>query len=254
MSNRTVSIIVAVLNEENTLSNLLDSICKQTWTDIELIIMDGGSKDGTVALIQSRENEVDYWCSQPDSGLYQAWNRALEHATGEYLCFLGADDEWISEISLRDLMSLTTELPDNVCSRSRMDWESSSGFLEAGSPWSWASLRETMNLSHHGLLHKRELFEEHGEFDESFQIAGDYEFLLRCGSSIQALFLDQVTVSAGASGISIVRPFVSLRERYRAQRIHHSISRYRSIMLFFREYGGIQIGRGKSGVKKMLGF
>jgi len=101
------------------------------------------------------------------------------------------------------------------------------------------------------LLHKRELFEKHGEFDESFQIAGDYEFLLRCGSGIKALFLDQVTVRAGASGISIVRPFDSLRERYRAQRIHRTISKYRSIMLFFREYGGIQIGRGKSKIKKL---
>ena len=224
MSNRIVSIIVAVLNEENVLSNLLDSICKQTWTDIELIIMDGGSKDGTVALIQSRENEIDYWCSQPDSGVYQAWNRALEHATGEYLCFLGADDEWANGDSLRNMMSLTTDRPDLVSSRFRIERGNSTDSLEAGSPWSWTALRETMNLSHHGLLHRSELFKKYGKFNESFKIAGDYEFLLRCGSGVKTQFLDEVTVRAGASGISIVRPFDSLRERYRAQRIHKTIS------------------------------
>lgn len=252
MSNRTVSIIVAVLNEERVLSNLLDSICKQTWPNIEVIVMDGGSQDGTIDLIQSRAEEIDYWCSQPDSGVYQAWNRALEHATGEYLCFMGADDEWINPDSLRNLMLLTTEQPDIVCSKLRIDLGNSTDFIEAGSAWSWTALCETMNLSHHGLLHKSELFKEYGKFDESFRIAGDYEFLLRCGNGIKALFYDQVTVKAGASGISIVRPFDSLRERYRAQRIHKTISWYRSMMLFFREYGGIQIGMVKSGIKKTL--
>ncbi len=213
--------------------------------------MDGASADGTVELIKSREAELDYWCSQPDSGVYQAWNRALKHATGDYVCFLGADDRWAGPRSLEQLMSLTSKKPDIVCSKCRVEWPGEHARV-IGAPWAWATLCKGMNLSHHGLLHKSDLFKVHGGFDESFKIAGDYEFLVRCGSGIDAVFHDRVTIIAGGSGVSFRRPFDSLRERYRVQRMHRTTTLTGAIAHFITAYCRFHYARLKAGLRNLL--
>jgi len=251
-ADSTVTIIVAVLNEKDTLSHLLDSIKKQVWSQIEVIIMDGGSVDGTVELIKAREQDITYWSSGDDSGIYHAWNRALSRASGDYLCFLGADDLWANPDSLLQLMTLTGRQPDLVASRFKMHSGTPDQFIESGSNWSWAGICQTMNLSHRGLLHHHRLFSKFGKFDETYKIAGDYEFLLRCGNDLCAEYYDEVTVIAGSSGISMTKPFESLWERYRAQRTHKSISWPASVSLFINEYYQIKVGKFKTKIKNII--
>jgi len=91
-SKPLITIIVAVLNAVKTLEKCLQSIIEQRYPYKELIIMDGGSTDGSVNLPQSYNNNINYWESEPDKGIYHAWNKALQHANGDWICFLGADD------------------------------------------------------------------------------------------------------------------------------------------------------------------
>ena len=87
--NPLLTIIVAVFNGAKTLERCIDSVVQQTWPYKELIIMDGGSTDGTVDLLKRYDSKIKYWESRPDRGIYHAWNKALDHAEGEWICFIG---------------------------------------------------------------------------------------------------------------------------------------------------------------------
>lgn len=95
-----VSIITASYNSEATLEATIESVYNQTYQDIEYIIIDGGSSDKTVSIIQKFEPLFSgrlKWISEPDKGIYDAWNKGLEIATGEWIAFLGSDDIYLPD-------------------------------------------------------------------------------------------------------------------------------------------------------------
>lgn len=87
-----VSIIVSVLNGKTTLQQCIDSVERQTYPNRELIVIDGGSRDGTLELLAENGGKISAWVSAPDRGIYNAWNKGLALAQGKWICFLGADD------------------------------------------------------------------------------------------------------------------------------------------------------------------
>ena len=91
-STPLISVVIAVYNGKATLQQCLDSVTQQTYSHVELIVIDGGSTDGTVDLIRANAQKIAYWISEPDRGIYNAWNKALAQAKGDWICFLGADD------------------------------------------------------------------------------------------------------------------------------------------------------------------
>ena len=99
-----VTVIVAVFNRARTLQACLDSIFTQTVRPFEIIVCDGGSTDGSREIIASNSARLGYWQSQRDRGVAHAWNMALGHASGEWLCFLGADDRFAQPVSLAKLL------------------------------------------------------------------------------------------------------------------------------------------------------
>ena len=87
-----ISIVISVLNGAATLERCLASVLEQDWPETETIVIDGGSTDGTPATLERFRPHLA-WCeSKPDRGIYHAWNKALDHATGDWIAFLGADD------------------------------------------------------------------------------------------------------------------------------------------------------------------
>lgn len=91
-SGPVLSVIIVVYNAEDTLEQSLLSVVKQTYQNIQLIVIDGGSKDGTVDIIKRYDDQLFYWVSEPDKGIYDAMNKALDVATGDWVYFLGAGD------------------------------------------------------------------------------------------------------------------------------------------------------------------
>ena len=92
-----ISIITVSYNAAATIRSTIQSVVNQTFPDIEYIIIDGGSKDGTVEIIREFQSRIAYWCSEKDAGIYDAMNKGLEKASGDWLFFLGSDDELMSE-------------------------------------------------------------------------------------------------------------------------------------------------------------
>jgi glycosyltransferase involved in cell wall biosynthesis len=106
-----ISIVTVVLNGAATLERTIQSVAQQVFRDYEYLVIDGGSTDGTVDLLRKYESSITYWKSEPDEGLYDAMNKAVRQARGQWLLFLGADD--LLAANLADIAPLLRE-PDTV--------------------------------------------------------------------------------------------------------------------------------------------
>lgn len=223
-----ISIIVAVYNGKATLQQCIDSVAQQTYPNKELIIIDGGSKDGTVELLKENSNKFSYWISEPDRGIFNAWNKGLKQAQGEWICFLGADDYFWDDTVLERMAVQLQMLPINIrVAYGQVMMVGDNEQLSRLEGESWVKQKECfdqyMCIPHVGTMHRRSLFEQHGKFDESFRIAGDYELLLRELMTGDAVFFpDIITAGQRLGGISTKADnyLRTLRETRRAQRMH----------------------------------
>lgn len=99
-----VTVITVVYNDAVSLRDTIDSVLMQSWKNIEYIIIDGGSTDGTVDIIKEYANRLAYWCSEPDNGVYDAMNKGIGRATGEWICFLNSGDVFCEADSVELMM------------------------------------------------------------------------------------------------------------------------------------------------------
>jgi Glycosyltransferases involved in cell wall biogenesis len=227
-SSPLISIIVAVFNGAKTLQQCIDSVAQQSYANKELIIIDGGSKDGTVALLEANHEKITYWISEPDRGIYNAWNKGLSQAKGEWICFLGADDYfWDAQVLERMSVALQNVPPDVRLAYAQIMLLNNNGenLYPLGEPWGKVKERfkQGLCLPHPGVMHRRSLFERNGKFDESFRIGGDYELMLRELKTAEAMFIPDIIITAMRPGGLSSNPANSLavlREIRRAQRIH----------------------------------
>lgn len=208
-----ITVVVATLDAARSLPRCLASLRAQTFRDFEVLVMDGGSTDGTQALLAASD-AVTAWRSAPDAGLYAAWNAALPLARGEWICFLGADDWlWDADALARLVPHLKAPPPAGgeravpprvriVYSRVRQVDAAGETVEELGEPWETfrAKFRSRDCLPHPGLMHHRSLFAEHGAFDASLTLAADYEFLLRELKGRDAHYVPALTVGASWGG------------------------------------------------------
>jgi len=231
MNNRInrpfISIIVAVYNGYSTLQQCIDSVATQSFKNIELIVIDGGSTDGTVDLLSANTTQLTYWISEPDDGIYSAWNKALRHATGEWVCFLGADDYLWSDKALAEMAEVLKTLPEETIiayGQVMLLGRDDASLYTVGAPnlHKPEASPEVLGLPPHpGLMHRLSVFADRGGFDESFHIAGDTELLFRELRRAPAKFVkDVVVVGMRQGGISSnpANVLVSLRELRRIQR------------------------------------
>ncbi|HOQ42090.1 MAG TPA: glycosyltransferase family 2 protein [Smithellaceae bacterium] len=227
-SSPLISIIIAVFNGVKTLQQCIDSVVQQGYANKELIIIDGGSKDGTVDLLKSNSEHISYWISEPDRGIYQAWNKGLLHAKGDWICFLGVDDYFWNNHVLEHMSDALQNVPPDVrlayAQIMLLDANGESLFA-IGEPWEKIRdrFKQGLCLPHPGLMHRRSLFERNGNFDESFRIAGDYELMLRELKTAEAVFIPGIiTIAMRTGGISSnpANSLLSLKEIRLAQRMH----------------------------------
>ena len=197
-----VTVVTAVFNGQPYLAGCLDSVLRQDYPNIEHIVLDGGSSDGTVDVLRQYEDRIAYWKSEPDKGVYDAWNKALAEAHGEWVCFLGVDDEFLPG-AVSAYMALAAKNPEAEYLSSRVKWAHPSGHVHTiGSPWIWNRFRKVMCTAHVGSMHRRSLYERLGNYDTSYSSAADYELLLRARSQLKAAFMPTATVIMRAGGVS----------------------------------------------------
>ena len=199
-----VTIITVVFNGAATIRNTIQSVINQDYENIEYIIIDAGSTDGTLDIIREYDDVIDYWVSEPDHGIYDAWNKGVSLAAGEWVAFLGADDTYLDG-AIAAYISLISTLGnvqiDYISSRANLVLNSKVLRI-IGHKWNWQSFQKWMNVAHVGSLHHKSLFEKYGLYDLSYKVCGDYELLMRPQSKLQAAYLDLITVNMSIGGAS----------------------------------------------------
>lgn len=202
MTNPTISIVIACFNARDTLAAALDSLLAQSYLDVEIIVVDGASRDGTVELIQSYSDRISTWISEPDAGIYDAWNKGLRLAKGEWIGFLGADDVYLPN-ALTIYANYIAAHPELDYVSGRVELFDELGKTRViGEPWQWARFRRFMCVAHVGSLHACNLFANYGQYDTAYRICGDYELLLRAGAGLRAGFVDTILARMKTGGIS----------------------------------------------------
>ena len=178
---KKISIIIATFNAAETLSDCLDGIRVQKKHDIELLIIDGGSSDSTGEIVSRNKDIVDFYISEPDKGLYHAWNKGICKARGEWILFLGADDFLLPSTldRYRSFLDENVFICEYISARAYYVDENDKLIKIIGEKWNWNAFKNRMTVSHVASLHKRSLFDEIGLFNLDFKICADYEFLMR---------------------------------------------------------------------------
>lgn len=115
------SIITINYNNAEGLRKTMASLFNQTYADYEFIVIDGGSNDGSVNFIQEREDRISFWCSEPDKGIYNAMNKGVFHARGEYLIFMNSGDIFHNQDALSKVAALQLTSDIVACQILRMD-------------------------------------------------------------------------------------------------------------------------------------
>ena len=223
-----ISIVTPVFNDRRV-GRALDSILAQKHGhELELIVVDAGSTDGTMAVLERYRDRIDILISEPDDGIYDGMNKGIRRATGDVVGILNADDRYADDFVLRDVMDTFADGRADACYGNLVyvnEDDDVTRYWKSGEPnmakwrWGWMPPHPTFFV-------RRRVYERHGGFDLEFPIAADYELMLRLflKARIRVRYIDRVLVRmamGGASNGSISNIIRANAEVARAWRRNH---------------------------------
>ena len=199
ISNPTISIITVCLNAISTIDATICSVLGQTFSDVEYIAIDGGSVDGTVNLLDKyqQQNKLKY-ISEPDAGIYDAMNKGIHLATGEWIYFLGSDDVFFDDKVIERIFVRSLKKAEIVYGNVQ--------YLHAGIIYDGPFNQEKIsikNICHQALFIKKAVFENIGFFNCRYKISADHEFNIRwMGLNLPFLYVEETVVIYNEKGVS----------------------------------------------------
>jgi len=201
-----VSYVTVVRNNKATLARTIESVQAQTYANVEHLVLDGASTDGTVELIESFGDRLDYYVSEPDAGLYDAVNKIIALARGQLICVLNSDD-WLTphaaEIAVHRMKAFIEEpallaSSATVCDASGNaihDWHPA--FVHPGTYFMCA------DDCHNAIYATRAAYEASGPYDSSYKITGDFKWIMSCiDAGVRFVYSRDVTVNYSLGGTS----------------------------------------------------
>jgi glycosyltransferase involved in cell wall biosynthesis len=189
-----ISIIIVTYNAADTLQACLDSIYQQTYPNIEIVIIDGKSIDTTTNILEANSDKITFWKSEPDNGIYDAMNKGLKHITGDWVYFLGADDELRDEFSA---MALELKQPGAIYYGNVMsDGKKHSGFVNE-------YYQAKAGIFHQAIIYPATVFKKY-QFDTKYRISADYALNMKCwkDKTIPFIYKDHVIANFNHTGVS----------------------------------------------------
>lgn len=216
--HKQISIVIATWNASKTLRSCLDSIIPQLNDECELVIIDGGSKDETNEIIASYGEKVSYTISEKDKGIYDAWNKGVNAAKGQWILFIGADDRLAKDAIENYLKFIQTVPNDTDFISSKIDYVDENGkTLDiTGKLWDYKRCRINMDVTHVASITNKNYFERIGLFNIDYKIVGDYELLMRGSKGMKAEFMDKVVATMAIGGASFSTK--GLKEQFKVKR------------------------------------
>jgi glycosyltransferase involved in cell wall biosynthesis len=192
-NNVSVTIITSTLNCADDLIDTCKSIRNQSYKNFQWIVVDGDSVDGTINVIQSNQDLITNWISEPDNGIYDAWNKACKLIQGKWVIFLGAGDEFYSSTSLEIMLGKLIDLTDDIVIAygnvyqfldNKVIYEYGRVNLDQ-----WDDYRPKLP-AHQGIFHRATILDRPKPFDDTYKVVADSKFLLLALMRANAEYFD----------------------------------------------------------------
>lgn len=221
------SIITVTYNAEAVLEDTILSVLSQTYRQVEYIIVDGASKDGTPAIIHRYKERIARIVSEPDRGLYDAMNKGIRLATGDYLCFLNAGDSFHSKDTLQQMVNTlgSSELPDVIYGETALV-NNERHFLrmrrlQAPEVLTWRSFKQGMLVCHQAFFAKTSLAMP---YDLQYRFSSDFDWCIKVMKQARTLHNTHLTIiDYLEEGMTTQNRKASLRERFRIMARHYGL-------------------------------
>ena len=231
-SKPRISIITVVYNGKEAIQQTIKSIAAQTYTNIEYIVVDGASTDGTVDIIKN-SSSINQWVSEKDKGLYDAMNKGIDMATGDYLWFINAGDSIFDNTILDKVFSLP--LADVYYGQTMIvdaqGKELGLRRLKAPENFTWKSLLNGMLVCHQSFIVRKEITTK---YSTHFHISADYEWMIKCMKKAKTVCNSHLTLSRFLDGgLNKTRMGTGLKERYSIMMDHYGFFPTLFVHLYF---------------------
>ena len=218
-----VSIITVVYNGIAHLEQTIQSVLGQTYANIEYIIIDGGSNDGTVELIKKYDDKIAYWISERDNGIYDAMNKGIAKATGDIIGLINADD-WYEPNAVQTVVKTFDTTTADVVHGSMRIIQYEKADFEKTVISHLDNLPKGMLLNHPTVFVKKELYTRYGFFDTTYRIVADWEMMIRWWlKGVNFVGIDDCYANFRMGGVSSEYLKQSFREKH-CVRIQYKIN------------------------------
>lgn len=221
------SIITVTYNAGKVLEDTIQSVVFQTYRNVEYIIVDGGSTDNTLDVVHKYQERISKVISEPDKGLYDAMNKGIRMATGDYLCFLNAGDELHENETLQKIVYTLKgkELPDVIYGETAIVDEEGHFLhmrrLSTPDHLHWKSFKEGMLVCHQAFFARRELALAN-PYDLRYRFSADFDWCIRIMKQSKNLHNTHLTlIDYLNEGMTTQNHKASLKERFRIMTKHY---------------------------------
>lgn len=221
------SIITVTYNAGKVLEDTIQSVVFQTYRNVEYIIVDGGSKDNTLEIAEKYRDRINRIISEPDKGLYDAMNKGIRLATGDYLCFLNAGDELHENETLQKMVHTlkSKELPDVIYGETAIVDEEGHFLhmrrLSTPDILTWKSFKQGMLVCHQAFFARRELAVAN-LYDLQYRFSADFDWCIRIMKKAKRLHNTRLTIIDYLNeGMTTQNHKASLKERFRIMAKHY---------------------------------
>lgn len=217
-----ISVITIIYNSKDYIRQTIRSVEKQTYNNIEYIIVDGGSTDGTLEIIRDNTKIISKWVSEPDNGIADAMNKGVQLATGDYIFFLHSDDYFFSDTVIDDFVRLQARKDIEIFAN-KIVFQRADQSEKEMAPRGYGKWLNFKNGFHHqGTFCKKSVFDKIGLFDINLSIAMDYDFFLRAYRRGISYEKGNIIVSVMRdTGISSRIDWLTLSKRFYEERQVH---------------------------------
>lgn len=255
MNQPLVSVITVSFNSAKTIEKTISSIRLQSYKNIQYIVVDGKSSDGTTAIIEKNLDIIDYYTSEPDQGIYDAWNKALKQVRGEIVCFLNSDDWYHNDsigVAVEALRGKTLTVSYGSTVRCNVE----------GMPTDVPSIAQSINRQrvesnilrgfgfwHVSVFATKDCFESVGAFDTNYRVAGDFDWLLRALLAGVKFVRTRTVTFMRVGGISEAQRMLGFRECMKSAKKNNVVLNKTQII---RAYLGVKLG-GSQALRRLIG-
>ena len=197
-----ISIITVCYNSGKTIEDTFKSVQSQSYKDIEYIVIDGGSKDNTLELINQYKEIIDYTVSEKDNGLYDAMNKGIKKATGDVIGFLNSDDLFCDDMAVEKVMNFFNEnskIDSVYADIYYVDQNNTDKIVRKWITGKQKTFKKGWHPAHPTLYIKKKVYNQYGGFNLKFKLASDFEIMLR--------FIEKYKIST----IYLPEPLIKMR-------------------------------------------